>query len=171
RSAGRALADAGYVEVLSWPFVSRSDADRLGLPPEDMRRPAVVVANPLSEDEPLLRTTLLPGLFRMLARNVGRGFADTALFEIGPVFRPRPGAAASAPILPVDRGPSVSELALLEAALPDQPLRVGAVLAGARELDGWWGPGRESSWADAIEAAREGGGICRVLPGVRAGAY
>jgi len=171
RSVGRTLAESGYVEVLSSPFGSRSDADLLGLPTDDMRRPAVVVANPLSEDEPLLRTTLLPGLFRMLARNVGRGFADTELFEIGPVFRPRPGAAPSAPILPVDRGPSVSELALLEAALPDQPLRVGAVLAGAREVDGWWGPGREASWADAIEAARAVGRICRVSLDVRADAY
>ncbi len=141
RSVGRALAEAGYVEVLSWPFGSRTDADLLGLPTDDMRRHAVTVANPLSEDEPLLRTTLLPGLFRVLARNIGRGFADTALFETGLVFRPRPGAAPSAPILPVDRGPTVAELASLEAALPDQPLRVGAVLAGARELDGWWGNG------------------------------
>ncbi len=168
RSVGRTLGEAGYVEVLSWPFGSRADADLLGLPADDMRRQAVVVANPLSEDEPLLRTTLLPGLFQVLARNVGRGFADTALFEIGLVFRPRPGAAASAPILPVDRGPSVAELASLEAALPDQPLRVGAVLAGERVLDGWWGKGRTASWADAVEAARAVGRICRVRVDVRA---
>jgi phenylalanyl-tRNA synthetase beta chain len=168
RSVGRTLAESGYVEVLSSPFASRSDAGLLGLPPEDMRRPAVVVANPLSEDEPLLRTTLLPGLFRVLARNIGRGFVDTALFEISPVFRPRPGAAPAAPILTVDRGPSVSELASLEAALPDQPLRVGAVLAGSRELGGWWGQGRTASWADAIEAARAVGRICRVPLEVRA---
>jgi phenylalanyl-tRNA synthetase beta chain len=168
RSVGRTMADSGYVEVFSWPFASRSDADLLGLPPEDMRRPAVVVANPLSEDEPLLRTTLLPGLLRVLARNIGRGFADTALFEIGQVFRPRPGAAAAAPILAVDRGPTVGELATLEAALPDQPLRIAAVLAGARDQDGWWGPGRAWSWADAIEAARAVGRICRVPFDVRA---
>ena len=171
RSAGRTLADAGYVEVLSWPFASRSDADRLGLPPEDLRRPAVVVANPLSEDEPLLRTTLLPGLFRVLSRNIGRGFADAALFEIGLVFRPRPGAAPAAPILAVDRGPTVAELATLEAALPDQPQRIAAVLTGARELDGWWGPGRAASWADAIEAARTVGRTCRVPLDVRADNY
>jgi phenylalanyl-tRNA synthetase beta chain len=168
RSVGRTLAESGYVEVLSSPFVSRADADLLGLPPEDMRRPAVVIANPLSEDEPLLRTTLLPGLLRVLARNIGRGFADTALFEIGLVFRPRPGAAPAAPILAVDRGPTVAELATLEAALPDQPQRIAAVLAGARELDGWWGPGRASSWADAIEAARAVGRICRVPLDIRA---
>jgi phenylalanyl-tRNA synthetase beta chain len=168
RSVGRTLAESGYVEVLSSPFASRSDADRLGLPPEDMRRPAVVVANPLSEDEPLLRTTLLPGLLRVLARNIGRGFADTALFEIGLVFRPRPGAAPFAPILPVDRGPTVEELATLEAALPDQPLRIAAVITGARELEGWWGPGRASSWTEPIEAARAVGRICRVPLDVRA---
>ena len=168
RSVGRTLAESGYVEVMSWPFASRSDADLLGLPAEDLRRPAVVVANPLSEDEPLLRTTLLPGLLRVLARNIGRGFADSAVFEIGLVFRPRPGAAPAAPILPVDRGPTVAELATLEAALPDQPLRIAAVLAGAREIDGWWGRGRASSWADAIEAARAVGRIGRVPLEVRA---
>ncbi len=171
RSVGRTLAESGYVEVLSSPFASRMDPDRLGLPPEDLRRPAVVVANPLSEDEPLLRTTLLPGLFRVLARNVGRGFADTALFEIGLVFRPRPGAAPAAPILAVDRGPTVAELATLEAALPDQPQHLAAVLTGAHELDGWWGPGRAWSWADAIEAARAVGRICRVPIDVRADKY
>jgi len=168
RSVGRALGESGYVEVLSSPFGSRSDAHLLGLPPEDRRRAAVVVANPLSDDEPLLRTTLLPGLLRVLARNIGRGFADTALFEIGLVFRPRPGAAAAAPILAVDRGPTAAELASLEAALPGQPLRVGAVLAGARELDGWWGKGRAASWADAIEAARTVGRMCRVRLEARA---
>jgi phenylalanyl-tRNA synthetase beta chain len=168
RSVGRTLAAAGYVEVLSWPFGSRSDADLLGLPADDMRRRAVVVANPLSEDEPLLRTTLIPGLLRVLARNIGRGFPDTALFETGLVFRPRPGQAAQAPILPVDRGPTVEELASLEAALPDQPLRVGAVLAGERSPDGWWGRGRPVSWADAVEAARAVGRICRVPLDVRA---
>ncbi|MFY9927954.1 MAG: phenylalanine--tRNA ligase subunit beta [Streptosporangiaceae bacterium] len=171
RSVGRALAESGFVEVLSTPFGARSDADLLGLPAEDLRRPAVEVANPLSEDEPLMRTTLLPGLLRVLGRNIGRGFADTELFEIGLVFRPRPGAPASAPILPVDRGPSRAELDALEAALPDQPLRLGVVLAGNRELDGWWGPGRAESWQDAIEAAREVGRICRVPLNIRADKY
>ena len=118
-----------------------------------------------------MRTTLLPGLLRVLGRNIGRGFADTALYEVGLVFRPRPGAPVSAPILPVDRRPSMAELAALEAALPDQPLRLGAVLAGNAELDGWWGPGRAASWQDAIEAAREVGRICRVPLSVRADTY
>jgi phenylalanyl-tRNA synthetase beta chain len=154
RAIGRTLADAGFVEVQAEPFAPVTEADDLMLPPEDPRRPVVKITNPLSEDQPDLRTTLLPGLFRLLLRNIGRGFPDTALFETGLVFRPRPGAPAAAPILATDRGPTVGELASLDPALPDQPMRVGAVLAGDRELPGWWGPGRAAGWADAIEAAR-----------------
>ena len=155
RSAGRTLADVGYVEVLSSPFTSTADFGRLQLPAGDARRTAVRVANPLSEDEPLLRTTLLAGLLRVLARNIGRGFPDVALYEMGRVFRPRPGSPGTDPILPVDRGPTPVEVASLEAGLPGQPLRLGLVLAGERELAGWWGPGRAAGWQDAIEAVRE----------------
>jgi phenylalanyl-tRNA synthetase beta chain len=155
RSAGRALAEAGCVEVLSYPFLSAADFDRLQLPAGDPRRAALRVANPLSEDEPWLRTTLLPGLLRVLARNVGRGFADLALYEMGLVFRPRPGSPGVAPIPRVDRAPTAAELAELAAGLPDQPWRLAVVLAGDRELAGWWGGGRAAGWQDAIEAARE----------------
>ena len=155
RSIGRTLADVGYVEVLSQPFTSSADFDRLQLSAGDARRTALRLANPLSEDEPLLRTTLLPGLLRVLARNIGRGFADVTLYEMGLVFRPRPGSPGTAPILPVDRGPTPVEVASLEAGLPAQPLRLGVVLAGKRELAGWWGDGRPAGWQDAIEAARE----------------
>ncbi len=155
RTIGRALAGTGYVEVLSHPFVSAADDDRLQLPADDARRTAVRLANPLSEDEPLLRTTLLPGLLRVLSRNVGRGFADLALYEMGAVFRPRPGSPGVAPILRVDRGPAAAEVASLEAGLPAQPLRLAVVLAGDREQAGWWGRGRAAGWQDAIEATRE----------------
>ena len=168
RGIGGTLAGTGFVEVHTDPFAPPAEADNLMLPPEDERRPVVKVANPLSEDQPNLRTTLLPGLFRTLARNIGRGFPDTALFETGVVFRPRPGSPEVAPILATDRGPTVSELASLEAALPDQPVWIGGVLAGNRELPGWWGPGRTASWADAVEAARSVGSVCHLTFDVRA---
>ncbi|MDN3358069.1 phenylalanine--tRNA ligase subunit beta [Actinomadura sp. DC4] len=158
RRVGRALAADGYTEVLNTPFASDRDWDSLQLPADDDRRHALRLANPLTGDEPLLRTTLLPGLFRTLNRNAGRGFADVALYETGLVYRPkrtpdgRP--VPPPPRLPVDRGPTADELAAVEAALPDQPVRVGAVLAGDRDPAGWWGPGRPANWADAIEAAR-----------------
>ena len=168
RAVGRGLAGAGDVEVLSAPFVSAADADALQLSPEDPRRDMLALANPLNEDEPLLQTTLLPGLFRVLNRNIGRGFGDVALFEMSLVFLPRLGGRAVPPALPVNRAPTFEELASLEAALPDQPLHVAAVLAGNRESAGWWGEGRPGCWADAIEAAREIGRTCRVSVTVRA---
>ena len=155
RAVGRELAGAGYVEVLSSPFASAADWDRLQLPADDPRRRATRISNPLSEDEPFLRTTLLPGLLRVLARNLGRGFGDLALQEMGLVFRPGPSLQLVAPILRVDRGPAVAEIAEIEAALPHQPLRVAVVLAGDHDPAGWWGDGRPSGWQDAIEAARE----------------
>jgi len=168
RAIGRTLAGAGFVEVHAEPFAPATDADNLMLGAEDPRRPAVKVANPLSEDQPQLRTTLLPGLFRTLVRNIGRGFADIALFETGLVFQPRPGATGIAPILATNRGPTEAELATLAAALPDQPQHVAGVLAGNRELPGWWGPGRAETWADAIEAARQVGAVSHLSFDVRA---
>jgi phenylalanyl-tRNA synthetase beta chain len=170
RAIARTLGAAGFVEVHSDPFAPPTEADSLMIPQEDPRRPAVRVANPLSEDQPQLRTTLLPGLFRTLVRNIGRGFPDTALFETGQVFLPRPGSPGVAPILATDRGPTEAELATLAAALPDQPPRVAGVLAGYRELPGWWGPGRAETWSDAIEAARAVGAVCHLSFDVRAAA-
>jgi phenylalanyl-tRNA synthetase beta chain len=170
RAIARTLGAAGFVEVHSDPFAPATEADSLMLAPGDPRRPSVKVANPLSEDQPQLRTTLLPGLFRTLVRNVGRGFPDTALFETGQVFLPRPGAPSAAPILATDRGPTEAELATLDAALPDQPPRVAGVLAGHREPPGWWGPGRPATWSDAIEAARAVGAVCHLSLEVRAAA-
>jgi phenylalanyl-tRNA synthetase beta chain len=179
-----ALAGAGYVEVPSSPFGSAADFDRLQLPPGDSRRRAVLLANPIRDEEPQLRTTLLPGLFRVALRNAGRGFADLSLFEIGNVARSKadpgdgpganghPGAGAAsrvAPILPVDRGPTPAEIAELERALPDQPRLVGVVLTGQREAAGWWGDGRPASFHDAIEAAHTVLRTSRVPYSVRAG--
>ncbi|SDI39411.1 phenylalanyl-tRNA synthetase beta chain [Sinosporangium album] len=154
RRVGRALAVSGFAEVLAYPFSGERDLDNLLLPADDARRRAVRLANPLSEDEPFLRTTLLPGLIKTAVRNVGRGFPDLALFETGLVYRPRPDAPAAAPVLPVDRRPTEEELASIAAALPDQPLRVAVVLTGEFERSGWWGNGRQADWADAVEAAR-----------------
>ena len=153
RSVGRALAEAGYVEVLSYPFVAPGVHDALGLAEDDPRRHALRLANPLSEAEPELRTTLLPGLLGTLRRNVGRGLRDVALFEAGLVFLPVEDPPPM-PSLGVDRRPTAEELARVAAALPDQPTHLAVALAGAAEPAGWWGPARPATWADAVEAAR-----------------
>ncbi|MCE7082584.1 phenylalanine--tRNA ligase subunit beta [Streptomyces sp. ST2-7A] len=153
RRVGRALAGAGFVEAPCYPFLGTAALDALGLEPDDPRRRTVTLANPLSDEEPHLRTTLLPGLLAALRRNEGRGNHDTALFETGLVFRPT-GEESTAPRLPVDRRPDAEGIAELDAALPRQPRRVAAVLAGRRDPAGWWGPGRPTDWADAVETAR-----------------
>ncbi|WP_181768294.1 phenylalanine--tRNA ligase subunit beta, partial [Streptomyces albidus (ex Kaewkla and Franco 2022)] len=112
RRVGRALAGAGYVETLNYPFVGEASADQLGLPEGDERRRTVTLVNPLSDEEPALRTTLLPGLLHALRRNDGRGSQDSqgglALFETGLVFQPG-GAELRAPRLRVDSRPSDEE--------------------------------------------------------------
>ncbi|MFJ4714647.1 phenylalanine--tRNA ligase subunit beta [Streptomyces sp. NPDC088785] len=153
RRVGRALAGAGYVEALNYPFIGQAVLDQLGLAADDPRRTTVELVNPLSDEEPSLRTTLLPGLLGALRRNDGRGSHDLALFETGLVFRPT-GDEHKADRLPVDRRPTAAEVAELTSALPAQPRRVAVVLAGAREQAGWWGKGHPSTWADAVEAAR-----------------
>ncbi|MCQ6554240.1 phenylalanine--tRNA ligase subunit beta [Streptomyces sp. C10-9-1] len=153
RRAGRALAGAGYVEAPNYPFLGEEVFDRLGLEADDARRRVVTLVNPLSDEEPALRTTLLPGLLGALRRNDGRGSHDLALFETGLVFRPT-GEERRAPLPSVDRRPTAAEIAELDAALPQQPRRAAVVLAGAREQDGWWGAGRPADWADAVEAGR-----------------
>jgi phenylalanyl-tRNA synthetase beta chain len=154
RRISDALADAGYAEVLLLPFLAGDVADRLGLPADDARRAAPRVANPLADDERQLRTTLLPGLLSATARNVSRGNPDVALAETGTVFRTRPGADLSPPVPGVTGRPSAEQLAALDAALPEQPGHVAAVLTGKREPAGWWGPGRIADWSDAVETAR-----------------
>ncbi|GAA1884330.1 phenylalanine--tRNA ligase subunit beta [Streptomyces durmitorensis] len=153
RRIGRALAGSGFVEAPNYPFIGEQVFDQLGLEPGDPKRRVVKLVNPLSDEEPALRTTLLPGLLGALRRNEGRGSHDLALFETGLVFKPREEARIAVR-LPVDRRPTDEEIASLTEALPVQPRHAAVVLAGAREQAGWWGKGRPSEWADAIQAAR-----------------
>ncbi|WP_062646836.1 phenylalanine--tRNA ligase subunit beta [Streptomyces maremycinicus] len=153
RRVGRALAGSGYVEAPNYPFVSEHVFDQLGLDADDPARRVVRLTNPLNDEEPALRTSLLPGLLAALRRNDGRGSHDLALFETGLVFLPQEEQRVAGH-LPVDRRPTDEELAALDAVLPAQPRHVAVALAGAREQAGWWGKGRPADWADAVEAAR-----------------
>ncbi|MBV9098289.1 MAG: phenylalanine--tRNA ligase subunit beta [Frankiaceae bacterium] len=152
RLVGRAFAAAGFVEVVTYPFVAADIGERLMFEPADARWPAVRLANPVSEQEPYLRPTLLPGLLAAAARNVARGTPDVAIYEVGPVFRAAPGAPISTP--PAGVRPSDEVVAAMEASVPFQPLHAAVVLAGDREPAGWWGKGRAADWTDAVDAAQ-----------------
>ncbi|MEV0893486.1 phenylalanine--tRNA ligase subunit beta [Promicromonospora sp. NPDC050262] len=153
RSVARALAEAGFVETLSYPFVGTAEYDALGLPADDQRRVSLRLANPMADDKPLMRSNLLVTLLDTVRRNVSRGLTDLAVYEIGLVTTPVDGTPV-APALPGGVRPTDEQLAALAAAVPDQPRRVAGVLTGRRELAGWWGPGRAAGWEDALEAAR-----------------
>ena len=153
RSVARSLAESGLVEVLTYPFVSPAIHDIFGLSADDPRRDAARLVNPLSDEQPELRTSLLATLVEAARTNVGRGVGDLGLFEIGLVTRPVPGAgAAGRP--GIERRPSDQELAQLRAAVPPQPRRVAGLLAGHSEPAGWWGPGRRADHTDAIAAVQ-----------------
>jgi phenylalanyl-tRNA synthetase beta chain len=153
RSAARALAGAGLVQVITYPFVSAERADELGLPADDDRRRALRLANPLSAEQPLLRTSLLSTLVDAARRNLSRGVRDLALCEIGLVYRPS-GDPVVAPLLPAAVRPTDEQLAALQATVPPQPRHAALLMSGSQERPGWWGPGRPVDWSDAVAAVR-----------------
>ncbi|MFZ2511123.1 MAG: phenylalanine--tRNA ligase subunit beta, partial [Gordonia sp. (in: high G+C Gram-positive bacteria)] len=153
RAVGIALAGDGFVEVLPYPFMPAGVFDTWGLPDDDPRRRTVTVLNPLESDRPELNTTLLPGLLEMTSRNLARGNRDLALYAIGQVVL----GGEQGPVVPaldVTRRPTADEQAALDAALPKQPVYVGAVLTGLLDPAGPAGPGRTADAYDAFEAAR-----------------
>ncbi|TBT84367.1 phenylalanine--tRNA ligase subunit beta [Propioniciclava sinopodophylli] len=162
RAIGRALAASGFVEVLTFPWASAADADALGLDADDPRRRTVALTNPLAETAPLLRTTILPGLFGAVARNASRGADDLALFEAGRVFFASETGEA-APLPSVDGRPSDEELEAIERAIPWQPRNLAAVLTGAWMPAGWQGAATLASWTQAIAFAE----IAAAVVGVR----
>ena len=125
RTASRALAAAGLVEVVTPPFVGEAVLEALG---GGMSSPRLV--NPLSAEEALMRPTLLPGLLAALARNHARGASDVGLFETGAVFL---GAGGSAEPPGVGGPPTPEQRRALDAALPAQPRHAGVAVSGA----GW----------------------------------
>ena len=153
RAIGKSLALSGYVEVLPTPFLPAGVFDQWGLVADDPRRHTTSVLNPLEADRPHLATTLLPALLEALSRNVSRGFGDVALFSIAQVVQPTVQTRAIG-LIPTDRRPTDAEIALLDEALPNQPVHIGVVLTGLREPRGPWGSGRRVEAADAFEAVR-----------------
>ena len=151
RAINAALVDAGLVEVLTFPFGSVEDLDRMRVEENDERRSLVRLANPLAETQPYLRTSILPGLFAAVNRNNSRGTDDLALVETGLVFFA--GSGEPAPIPAVTSRPSAEELAAIFAALPRQPRHLAMVLAGQWHPAGWDGAAVAAGWSQALALA------------------
>ena len=147
------LAARGFVEVLTYPFVSAQSHDDLGLEADDPRRSTVRIVNPLSDEAPLMRTSVLSTLVEALRRNVSRGQRDAAVFELGLVTRPS-AAPRAAPVPGTQARPDDATLTQIMAAVPPQPRMVALALTGAADRAGWWGTGRPADWTDVVGAAR-----------------
>jgi phenylalanyl-tRNA synthetase beta chain len=74
------LLALGYDEAISLTFISHQDAERFS------EVPAIELANPLSEEASVMRTSMVPGMLGMLAYNLNRGSDNVRLFEAGNVF-------------------------------------------------------------------------------------
>ena len=150
RRIGNLLAGRGMHEIRAYPFIGSTDFDALRLPENDSRRESPTLVNPLSDLAPQMRSTLLPGMLSIAARNVGRGENDLALFEIGSVFL---GRVRKVDLDPgVNSRPSGLDWDQMQAALPAQPEYLGVVLTGALESAGVWGSTRMATWRDSIDA-------------------
>jgi phenylalanyl-tRNA synthetase beta chain len=86
RRAQDTLVGRGLYEAVGWTFAAPSLGERLRLPDGDPRREALVIENPLSEEQSLLRTTLLGSLLDVARHNFAHRLGDLRLFEQGTVF-------------------------------------------------------------------------------------
>lgn len=113
------LAGFGLTELITYSFIDPVLYDRLRLPPDDPLRRVLRLKNPISEEQSVLRTTLLPGILSTIGRNVSRRVVDMAVFEVGKVFCLR---AWGEP--------------------PEEPVKLGLAVTG-KGPRGWEGPPAE----------------------------
>ena len=149
RAARRTIAALGYNECVTYSFIDSAAATLFGGGTD-----AVKVDNPISSEMTHLRPDLLPGLLRAAARNQARGFADMALFEVGPAFQGgEPGeqhlqAAGLLTGASAARDPHGSRRPVdLYDAKADAEAVLAAIGAPARvqisrKSAAWWHPGR-----------------------------
>ena len=110
------LSSQGLYETISFALTNEETFNKLNIPQDSPLRKAVPIMNPLSDEYPLVRTTLLSSIFDNLARNLARKNDDVALFEVGSVFFPK--------ALPVTE-------------LPDEVVKIAGAIAGRRNAQGW----------------------------------
>ena len=148
-TARRTAAALGYNECVSYSFIDQASAALFGGGTDATR-----LENPISSDMSHMRPDLLPGLLQAAARNQARGFADMALFEVGPAFsggEPGEEQVMVSGLLVGRTGPRDVHGAARAVDVYDVKADAEAVLAaiGApakvqilRGADEWWHPGR-----------------------------
>jgi phenylalanyl-tRNA synthetase beta chain len=136
-----ALRDLGFDEVVGWSFTDPGEPGRLRIPADDSRANGVIISNPLSEDQSVMRTTLLGSLLGAARRNLAHGADRAALFESGRVYFNHP--------------PTGGEFAGVRGAPFVEPHRLGALVIGPLTPRSWRGGGDPTDFF-ALKGVLEG---------------
>jgi len=80
------LTGLGFTEAINYSFIAEESADRLNLASDDSRRKDVKLRNPISEDQAVMRTSLVPGMLETVRRNLNQKNIHLKMFETGKVF-------------------------------------------------------------------------------------
>ena len=151
RAGRRTLAALGWSEAVTWSFTARKIAQLFG-----GGQDALVLANPIAAELDCMRPSILPTLLEAVGRNAKRGFADVALFEIGPIFsgdRPQDQRTTITGVLAPHAprrwdGVKADDLFAVKSDLMTLLDELGAAVASLQVAQGsaasWWHPGRSA---------------------------
>jgi phenylalanyl-tRNA synthetase beta chain len=140
RRAEDAMHDLGFDEVVGWSFTDPGQAGRLRIPADDARAEPVRISNPLSEDQSVMRTTLLGSLLDVARANLARGAERVALFESGRAYLNAP--------------PTGGGFAGERPAPNHEPHRIGCLAVGPLTAKSWRG-GAEATDFFALKGTLE----------------
>ena len=159
RAVATMLASRGLAEVQTFPFTNQATIDSMGFVGE--RAATYKVANPMSEEFPLMRVHLVPGLIEVAQRNISRGAKDFAIFEMGSIFR---SDQKLVPAISPDLSKRSSKKIIDEifASVPPQGYHVAGLLVGKTENENWQGKARSYNWQDAISYAQDVLALCNL---------
>jgi phenylalanyl-tRNA synthetase beta chain len=159
RAVATMLASRGFAEVQTFPFTNQATIDSMGFVGE--RASTYKVANPMSEEFPLMRVHLVPGLIEVAQRNMSRGAKDFAIFEMGSIFRsPQKLVPAISPDL--SKRPDQQIIDEIFKSVPVQGYHVAGLLVGKIENENWQGKARSYNWQDAIAYAQDVLALCNL---------
>jgi len=159
RAVATMLASRGLAEVQTFPFTNQETIDSMGFLGE--RAATYTIANPMSEEFPLMRVHLVPGLIEVAQRNISRGAKDFAIFEMGSIFRSSQKLVPS--ISPdLSKRPDQKIIDQIFASVPPQAYHVAGLLVGKIENENWQGKARAYTWHDAIEYAQDILALCNL---------
>jgi phenylalanyl-tRNA synthetase beta chain len=159
RAVATMLASRGLAEVQTFPFTNQETIDAMGFIGE--RASTYAIANPMSDELPLMRVHLVPGLIEVAQRNISRGAKDFAIFEMGSIFR---SSQKLVPAISPDltKRPTQKIIDEIFASVPPQAYHVAGLLVGKVENDNWQGKARSYTWHDAIEYAQDILALCNL---------